>query len=543
MKSFTLCSLFFFVSFPASFAQTLVKDWGNCYSDATANYVTNDMATDKFGNTYMTGYFIRHGDEYYNTSMFVLKTNKEGALEWMEYYSNDRDSIDNGKSLAIDNAGNIYVTGTRIDTFCNICTYNSTISYVFTIKFNSAGEKLWINRYQPGEYNIASPAHINTSSNGYSCVTSNQVWYNPQTFRKENTMVLQTIAPNGRTIWVKKYKYAIGNSSCIDNNLNIAVAAAWDFDNTYNYRKPMLIKYNYKGNLMWMKTIDEYNKNGAFFYVYSDSEGNIYANGQTDTIAFYNRPRIITAKYKADGSQLWARKEEYNTYTLPGFHGGFYVDKTGNSYVTGYIKVTDYQRKWNTTKYNSAGSKIFTNIFSGNFLGNEFPVDIKTNNQGNIFVAGSVIKNSQGNNTFALVEYSSTGTQLSASIFNYPNSTIIPIGVDFDAAGNIYEAGSLCTVKYLAPTGNLKMSFNNLLTISPNPAQMFITLKPVEKWMPGNYKLIISSNTGEILLQKDVKIVPAQNTIQVDVKNLKGGMYVVKLSGNAAVYSEKFIKN
>ncbi len=451
MKTITISALLLLFSINGLIAQTLVKDWGICHTDATANYVTTDMATDKTGNTYMTGYFTRHGDEYYNTSMFLLKTNNAGVVEWMRYYSNDRDSIDNGKSLALDNAGNVYVTGTRIDTFCNICTYNSTISYVFTIKFNSAGEKLWINRYQPGEYNIASPAHINTSSNGYSCVTSNQVWYNPQTFRKENTLVLQTIAPNGKTIWVKKYLYVIGNSSCIDNNLNIAVAATWDFDNTYNYRKPMLLKYNYKGNLLWTKVIEEYNKNGAFYYVYSDTEGNIYANGQTDTISFYNRPRIITVKYNNAGVQQWVRKEEYNTYTLPGFHGGFHLDKSGNAYVTGYIKVSDYQRKWNTSKYNSSGTKIFTNVFSGSFSGNEFPVDIKTNIQGNVFVAGSVVKNGQGNNTFALVEYSSTGTQLSTSIFSYPNSTIIPIGVDFDAAGNIYEAGSLCTVKYAAP--------------------------------------------------------------------------------------------
>ncbi|MDP4934566.1 MAG: hypothetical protein NWR30_07640, partial [Salibacteraceae bacterium] len=76
----------------------------------------SDIALDNSGNTYTVGYFTgtaNFGSTTLNaqgsTDIFLLKTNNQGLIQWA--VSAGGTSSDKGLAIAVDNAGNSYITG------------------------------------------------------------------------------------------------------------------------------------------------------------------------------------------------------------------------------------------------------------------------------------------------------------------------------------------------------------------------------------------------------------------------------------------------
>ena len=331
-----------------TYAQNLSRLWVNVHIDSSTDYHNlNDMAVDANGNTYLTGYEVDPGDEYYQTHLVLFKINAGGTFGWKRNFNNLKDSIDEAIAVATDASGNVYVTGRRIDTFCNICTYNTKISDVITIKYNAAGNQVWLNRYHDSIYKLVAPTDISIAPNGTILITANERHYVSEIGTYVSSLVVQKIDINGNTIWVKKMKDVVGNAGCFDKNNNIVIAGASNPGGLlYQTQKPMVLKFTNAGSLLWSNVFNEYNKNGRLYYVGCDALNNIYVNGQTDTITFFNIPRIVTIKYNSAGQQQWFKKEVDRTYTLPHFYGDFKVDTSGNSYLAGYVNKSSVDDDW-----------------------------------------------------------------------------------------------------------------------------------------------------------------------------------------------------
>src|SRR5439155_24009326 len=140
-------------------AQTAVQAWvqryngpGNGYDQGTA------MAVDNTGNVFVTG--SSFGSNY---DFVTIKYSNAGAPLWTNRYNGPRNGDDFANAIAVDNSGNVFVTGTSFDASR---TSASSGDYV-TLGYSNAGAPLWTNRYHgsaSGE-DLAQAIAVDSSGN------------------------------------------------------------------------------------------------------------------------------------------------------------------------------------------------------------------------------------------------------------------------------------------------------------------------------------------------------------------------------------------
>lgn len=117
-----------------------VQLWVQRYNGPTnGNDYAYSMALDAFNNVYVTGESTGSSTIDYTT----IKYNSLGMQQWIQRYNGPTNGVDIPHSISIDSFGNVYVTGE---------SQVSGINYDYaTIKYNSSGDSLWIQRYNgPG---------------------------------------------------------------------------------------------------------------------------------------------------------------------------------------------------------------------------------------------------------------------------------------------------------------------------------------------------------------------------------------------------------
>lgn len=100
-----------------------------------------DLAVDHAGNVYITGYSL---NTPYMTDCFAARYDPSGNLMWTAYYNGPGNGNDYGYAIDLDSQGNVYVAGHSRGIG------ESNDDYV-TIKYNSDGVEQWVVRYDgPG---------------------------------------------------------------------------------------------------------------------------------------------------------------------------------------------------------------------------------------------------------------------------------------------------------------------------------------------------------------------------------------------------------
>lgn len=114
-------------------AQQPTEEWVRTYNspDNEADHFI-DMATDRFGNLYQTGWNTTL-TQYNNT--VTVKYNSSGVLQWGVSYNGAGDASDIARGLAVDSSGNCYVAGY---SGFNFGPYDGIL-----IKYNNVGYTLW----------------------------------------------------------------------------------------------------------------------------------------------------------------------------------------------------------------------------------------------------------------------------------------------------------------------------------------------------------------------------------------------------------------
>lgn len=83
--------------------------WASNYNGpASANDVPQAVTADALGNVYVTGVSTGVGTNY---DYATVKYNSSGVQQWVERYNGPGDSVDFATAIAVDGAGNVYVTG------------------------------------------------------------------------------------------------------------------------------------------------------------------------------------------------------------------------------------------------------------------------------------------------------------------------------------------------------------------------------------------------------------------------------------------------
>ncbi len=552
MKPFLLILL----CLSATFTNAQKQLWSSCFPDTVSNYYPNEVAVDSAGNSYVTGYIQGTGNDYLLKHFYILKNNSAGQLQWVNYYP-VADSFDIGTAVAADNNGNVYVTGQRYDTACNICTVTIPHSYSFTIKYNTAGNIVWLNRYDGPANTNQLPAAIAVAPNGIVYTTGVETKYNSQTGTNDQWMMTQKINAVGKTVWVSKATDATGKGITIDKSGAAIATGAYAAGGIYQLNNLITIKYKPNGDSAWYRKLTENGKNGIGYVVKTDAANNVYVNGQSDTITFYNNPKIVTLKYTSAGVLKWVKKEADHSTTTPHFYGGYTIDKNGNSYIAGYQTISDVNDDWLIVKRSPAGALLWSRLYDDSIHASDKPSGgIVVDAAGNVTASG--YSTFQRNTPYTTVQYSADGVQKwvayykrKAVSYNYPD------GMGIDAQNNIYVGGNayggICVVKYnnktatLADGREMLPSINAVNTtagdirILPNPVRDVLTIQLNNSITQPVY-FTITNAAGSVQLRSSATSFVKNQTIKVDVSRLRVGAYLLTLYTGNEKHSEKFVK-
>jgi hypothetical protein len=363
-----------------------------------------DLAIDNAGNVYVTGRSAGDGtDDDYAT----IKYNSAGVLQWVSRYNGPGDSTDAATSLAVDDAGNVYVTGLSAGI-------GSVLDYA-TIKYNAAGVVQWVTRYNgPGNNNDRASALV--IDNDFVYVTGHSTGIG-------TNLDYATIKHNlttGAIIWVSRFNDAGNNrddatSLTVDNAGNVYVTGTITsgFDPSGDpFPLELLdwatIKYNSAGAAQWVSIHDEGGDDFAES-VKLDNLGNVIVTGSISN----SPPRLEepdldygTIKYNAStGAEIWVAKygpppgTDFNEWRAQDQA----IDSDGNVYVTGQTG----QGEFGTIKWNSSGELQWAITYTNG--GGNAAFAITLDDAGNVYVTGGSQAVGTGSD-FATIKYNQVQT-------------------------------------------------------------------------------------------------------------------------------------
>jgi uncharacterized delta-60 repeat protein len=297
--------------------------------------VATAIALDESGNVYVTGYSFGSGINY---DYATIKYNSAGQQQWVARYDGPANSDDKAAAIAVDGFGSIYVTGS---------SYGSGVNQDYaTIKYNAAGQQQWVARYDgpansdDGATAMAIDSTGNIYVTGYS---TGSVGYDYATIKYSSA---------GQQQWVRRYD---GPAHSDDGATAISVdgsgfiyVTGYSTGTGYDYAT---IKYDTSGQQQWVARYDgTANLDDEATAVAVDGAGNVYVTGSTDMPPFGFGGDYATIKYDSTGQQQWVAHYA-GTGSYIDWPTAIALDGSGDVYVTGFSFDSDTDFDYATIKY------------------------------------------------------------------------------------------------------------------------------------------------------------------------------------------------
>jgi len=204
------------------------------------------MIVDNNGDVYIAG-GIHYGNS--NTRLSVAKYSSSGNLLWVAQDNGDMQWMDDANDLALDQQGNVYVTGRE--------EYHQQANNFATLKYDPNGNLIWKKTYNNPSSGGDDPYDVMISADGSVYVTGIEDRYTP------------SLEPYGGTT----------------------------------------IKYDSNGNELWKITLGDTNERYVACYIAEDVSKNIYLAGyyiyEHTWIASTWTRGVFAARLSPTGTVLW----------------------------------------------------------------------------------------------------------------------------------------------------------------------------------------------------------------------------------------------
>ena len=415
--------------------------------------VLRGIAVDSANNIYVVGNVTSN----LVVSSIVLKYTSSGTLQWQRKLST---SV--AFSVAIDSSNGIYITGYSSESRpykIMIAKYNDAGSllyqrqlfatsntldmsaYDITIGSNNemclSGYK-WVNdiykrltirlpidgslagsygeyTYEPSNLIGTTPAFTSTASS-LTQLTTIGISY-PSTQITQAYVGLQSIrTPIKSYYWIAEYgtvENVTIRGIAIDQTNNVNIGG------NLNTIGSFTAKFDYRGNILWQKTMDSETING----IVTNQSGESYIVGGSAS-----GPAVI--KCNPNGLITFSK-----ALSGDGVFGGLALDPTGNIYTSGILLSDTTQLDLIAAKYNSSGVLQWQRKITGS--GRDYALYTAVDTAGNMYIAGQTDTQTAGVDDVLLVKYNTSGTIQWQRRLGGVNSDVIS-GLIVDSSANPY---------------------------------------------------------------------------------------------------------
>jgi uncharacterized delta-60 repeat protein len=415
------------------------------------------VTTDNAGNVYVTGY--SQGALVF-TDYMTVKYSPDGVQLWSARYNGPAGLYDEARAIVVDDSGNVYVTGFSWGLL-------SQADYV-TIKYNSSGVQQWAARYDGAlSEDIARSIAIDNSGNVYITGSSRSSLLPGS----EDYLTIKYNSA-GTQQWTSRYNGPGSNEDkayaiVVDNNGNSYVTGSSRSSGTPGSEDYATVKYNSSGSQQW---VSRYNGPGGgqdkAYAIVVDNNGNSYVTGESEGQG--TGSDYATVKYDQNGNQQWdARYNGSGNDTDKAY--AIVVDNNGNSFVTGESKGSSSGSDYATVKYNSSGTQQWASRYNGPGNNEDKAYAIIVDNSGNSYVTGSSRNGGmQESSDYATVKYNSTGVQQWDARYNGTgNNEDKAYAIIVDNSNNVLVTGSSRNSSLSGSEDFLTIKYEQLTSVKP----------------------------------------------------------------------------
>jgi len=351
------------------------------------------LALDDSGNVYVAG----SAQSSISLDFAIIKYDSSGNILWVKNYNGPLSGDDQALHLERDSAGYIYVSGRSEGTSQDLAT----------IKYAPSGDTVWVRRYN-GPFNAEDQVNdLALDQDGNVYLTGYREDSISQEETNFNFLTLK-YSPSGTLLWQKIFDRSgslldFGNALAVDDSGYVYVtggssapASGEDFTT---------IKYNSNGDTVWVRHYNgPGNSTDEAQAILLDGKGHIYVTGQS--VGSGTSDDFATIKYNQNGDTLWVRRYNGlgNGADRPVVLN---LDDSGYVYVTGYTwngTSSDYT----TIKYDSVGNSLWVRTYNGPGNSTDQALAQTLDESGWVYSTGFSIGSGTGED-FATVNYSVNG--------------------------------------------------------------------------------------------------------------------------------------
>jgi len=445
-------------------------DWVQHYSyrDSIENM---SSAIDANNNVYVTGYVIN--TTTYDRDIITLKYDSLGMLQWAEHYDGGSGD-DEGKSIKVDNAGNVFV--------CGYITDPSNGKEAFIIKYDAAGNMLWRDQFDSGNQlddELVDMKINNATGDIFMVGTSmNSNWIN-------DILVLHYDF-GGTYGWHYLYDGQtnnddIGVSIALTSNSDMYVSGNsqnnnWDYD-------ICVFMLDANGGFHWDQYVVGSNGTDDLAYASVITGGDAVVCGR---IGNNSDPDYTTFRINSSGSVLWQQNYDFNSTN--DFATALVRDSTGNIAVTGLVNNSS-TFEYHTIMYDSTGTQLWVNKQNTGIMGFIIQPRIACDTIAHHFYVSGT-KESNSNTDLMVYQITPGGNTSWVETYDGPGNNLdMATALSVNGVGVVYLSGNCINSNWMYEITTVR--------ISQTPV-----------YMPVNYNLqtdtfsysnLYYPNTGEIL--------------------------------------------
>lgn len=304
-----------------------------------------DIAVDKNGNVYVTGYTASSGPNY---DYVTIKYNSAGTQQWATLYNGTGNGFDEAYSLAIDTSGNTYVTGSA--------DAGGQGANFVTIKYNGSGVQQWATSYNGPGNSVDAATQIKLDSQF-------NVYVSGHSDGGASDLDIATLKYNNNGVqqWVSRYDGALSffdvpEALYVDASNNVYVAGA-TYGGLATENDYVAIKINSAGTQQWARVFDgPLNDEDKAYDIVVDQNQDVYVTGRSMGSGG-SAENMVTIKYDVLGNVLWQ-----DTYDGPssGYDDAqqMRIGASGSLYVTGFSAGNGTNNDYLTLKYDTSNANI-----------------------------------------------------------------------------------------------------------------------------------------------------------------------------------------